>query len=298
MASAVLWRIRSGEQRDRTRGADSGYSLALLLCDCCRSNGRDREQVDNGGPQRRPSRLPIPVGRCRPGGGSHDHRNLFGALGSELPRRTPGSCAGDGSSTRRTCANPGFVHDAIVGSDHAQRSRKPNGDSRLCISGGSPPQRAPLVVRCRLPSRFSGSVPASTHRQRGQITVVFVVLAVVLVMLGGLAFDGAQILNARREASTLALEAARAGAQAISTELIYRDQASVPIDPSRARIAASEYLGQHNDWSISVRGDTVSTTVWLTQPLRILSLLGIDSRRVAGTATARAVWGISTGHGL
>ena len=128
--------------------------------------------------------------------------------------------------------------------------------------------------------------------------MVFVVLAVVLVMLGGLAFDGAQILNAKREASTLALEAARAGAQAISTELIYRDQASVPIDPSRARIAASEYLDQHNDWSISVRGDTVSTTVWLTQPLQILSLLGIDSRRVAGTATARAVWGISTGQGL
>lgn len=128
--------------------------------------------------------------------------------------------------------------------------------------------------------------------------MVFVVLAVVLVMLGGLAFDGAQILNARREASTLALEAARAGAQEISTELIYRDQASVPIDPSRARIAAAEYLGQHDDWSISVRGDTVSTTVWLTQPLQILSLIGIDSRRVAGTATARAVWGISAGHGL
>ena len=153
-------------------------------------------------------------------------------------------------------------------------------------------------MRWRLPSSLSDSAEASSHGQRGQITVVFVVLAVVLVMLGGLAFDGAQILNARREASTLALEAARAGAQAISTESIYRDTANVLVDPSEARIAASEYLGQHNDWSISVRGGTVSATVWLTQPLHILSLLGIDSRRVAGTATARAVRGISTGNDL
>lgn len=127
---------------------------------------------------------------------------------------------------------------------------------------------------------------------------MFVALTVVQITLGGLAFDGAQILNARREASTLALEAARAGTQAISPRLIYQEPANVLVDPSRARIAASKYLGQHNDWSISVRGDTVSVTVWLTQPLQILSLLGINSRRVAGTATARAVWGISTGNDL
>lgn len=127
---------------------------------------------------------------------------------------------------------------------------------------------------------------------------MFVTLSVALVMLGGLAYDGAQILNARREASTLALEAARAGAQAISEELLYEKTMTVLVDPSTAQIAVSEYLSQHDDWSISVQGDTVSATVWLTQPLQILSLLGIDSRRVAGTATARAVRGISTGNDL
>ena len=123
---------------------------------------------------------------------------------------------------------------------------------------------------------------------------MFVALAVVLVMLGGLAYDGAQLLNARRKASNMALEAARAGAQAISVGSLYQRTANVLVDPSRAQFAASEFLGQHDDWSISVRGDTVSATVWLTQPLQILSLLGIDSRRVAGNATARAVWGINT----
>lgn len=114
-------------------------------------------------------------------------------------------------------------------------------------------------------------------------------------MLGGLAYDGAQILNAKRAASSLALEAARAGAQAISTEPIYQGEGSVTVDPIQARIAASEFLDRHDEWSISVQGDTVSTTVWLTQPLQVLSMLGIESRRVAGYASARATQGIDRG---
>ena len=125
--------------------------------------------------------------------------------------------------------------------------------------------------------------------------MVFVVLAAALVMLGGLAYDGAHILNAKRAASSLALEAARAGAQAISAESIYRGEGSVTVDPIQARTAVSEFLGEHSEWSISVRGDTVSTTVWLTQPLQVLSVLGIETRRVAGYASARAIQGIDRG---
>ena len=132
-------------------------------------------------------------------------------------------------------------------------------------------------------------------QQRGQVTVVFVVLAAVLVMLGGLAYDGAQILNAKRAASSLALEAARAGAQAISADSIYQGDGNVTVDPIQAQIAAAEFLDQHDEWSISVRGDTVSTTVWLIQPLQVLSMLGIESRRVSGSASARAIQGIDGG---
>ena len=114
-------------------------------------------------------------------------------------------------------------------------------------------------------------------------------------MLGGLAYDGAQILNAKRAASSLALEAARAGAQAISAESLYRRERNVTVDPIQARIAVSEFLDGHDEWSISVRGDTVSTTVWLTQPLQVLSVLGIETRRVAGHASARAIQGIDGG---
>lgn len=127
------------------------------------------------------------------------------------------------------------------------------------------------------------------------MTVVFVVLVVALVMLGGLAYDGARILDAKRNASSLALEAARAGAQAISSESIYQGDGNVTIDPTQARIAAAEFFDQHDEWSISVRGDTVTATVWLTQPLQVLSMLGIESRRVTGHASARAIQGIDRG---
>jgi len=136
------------------------------------------------------------------------------------------------------------------------------------------------------------------NSQCGQVTVVFVILAPVLIMLGGLTYDGAQLLNARREAFTLAAEAARAGAQAISVETVYRDTNSMNVDLARARIATSEFLSPQADWSLSVTNDTVTTTVWHRQPLQFLSLFGIDSRRVAGTATARAVRGIQTGDDL
>ena len=134
--------------------------------------------------------------------------------------------------------------------------------------------------------------------QRGQVSAFFIVLTVALVMLGGLAYDGAQILNAKRTASGLAMEAARAGAQAISSESIFQEPGKVSVDPMLAHVAAAEYLGHHKEWSLSVRDDTVSTTVWLTQPLLILSMLGFDSSRVSASATARAVRGVHTGDDL
>ncbi len=140
-------------------------------------------------------------------------------------------------------------------------------------------------------SRFH-CVSNSTHR--GDCSVIFVILATALVLVGGLVYDGAQILNAKRQASLLAQQAARAGAQAISTTSIYTTSNPPTVNSTRAQTAIAQFLQTHTDWSAEVRQDTVSTTVWLTQPTKILSILGLDSRRVVGTSTARAVQGIRT----
>ena len=298
MACTACWCIRAGQQRGRTGCLNTSHGHAPVLCRGRWSSRGDRGQVDDRGPQCRPSRLAIPVSLSSPSGGNQDRRGLLGPVGSGLPGGTTSSCPEDGPSTGRDGADTGFLRREVVGSDLGRHSRQPNGVGRLRISSGPLPRRKHIAVHRRLARRCSGPTQSSGHRQRGQVTVVFVALAPVLVMLGGLAYDGAQILNARREASTLALEAARAGAQAVSAGSIYGEKGNVLVDPSLARIAASDYLGQHDEWSISVQGDTVSTTVWLTQPLLVLSMLGVDSRRVAGNATARAVRGIRTGDDL
>lgn len=137
----------------------------------------------------------------------------------------------------------------------------------------------------------SSSTAATT--QRGQSSVIFIMLASALVMLGGLVYDGAQILNAKRQASLLAREAARAGAQAISTDSVYEGE-FLAINQVHAHYAVANFLHPHEDWSVSVWEDKVVTKVWLTQPVQILSMLGLDSKQVVGTGTARAVLGIRT----
>ena len=122
------------------------------------------------------------------------------------------------------------------------------------------------------------------------------VLAVALLALGALVFDGGQILTARREANNLARQAARAGAQELDVA-----QARIgmfTLDPGAADAAARSYLAEAGVSPVSVRvtGDRVEVTVELTQRTPLLSILGIDERVVTATASARAARGV-TGEG-
>ena len=45
------------------------------------------------------------------------------------------------------------------------------------------------------------------HDERGQVTAMWAVLALALLVLGGLVYDGGQVLTARRDANNLARQA-------------------------------------------------------------------------------------------
>ena len=128
-------------------------------------------------------------------------------------------------------AYPGLMCSEAVGSVRARLARQPNSVRRFRFSGGPVSEWGFLTVHRGAPRMIPGPDRPPRDWERGQVTVVFVVLAAVLVMLGGLAYDGARILDAKRAASSLALEAARAGAQAISTEPIYQGDGNVTVDP-------------------------------------------------------------------
>jgi Flp pilus assembly protein TadG len=132
--------------------------------------------------------------------------------------------------------------------------------------------------------------------ERGQVTAMVAILAVALLGLGALVFDGGQILTARREANNLARQAARAGAQQL--DVGQARAGTFTLDPAAAETAARAYLAEQDvePTSVLVTGDHVEVTVSLTRPTRLLALLGISERTVTATASARAARGV-TGEG-
>lgn len=122
------------------------------------------------------------------------------------------------------------------------------------------------------------------------------ILAIALLALGALVFDGGQILTARREANNLARQAARAGAQHL--DVAQARTGTFTLDAPAAEAAARQYLADEGVTPTAVRvlGDRVEVTVTLIQPTRLLSILGISEREVTATASARAARGV-TGDG-
>ncbi len=122
------------------------------------------------------------------------------------------------------------------------------------------------------------------------------VLALALLVLGGLVYDGGQILTARRHANNLARQAARTGAQAVDHNSM---RAGTPrLDAAAADAAARAFLLRRElvPTTVAVSDTAVTVTVTMTQHTPLLALVGIERRTVTATATARSARGV-TGDG-
>jgi hypothetical protein len=132
---------------------------------------------------------------------------------------------------------------------------------------------------------------------RGSLILMLAVMFVALLALAGIVIDGGAKLDEAQQATAIAQEAARAGAglvnraQAYSTGVFTVDQAQA-IAAARQYLAAGGYHG-----TVWIAGaDTIGVTVRLTEPTRVLSLIGIGSMTSTGTAVANLVTGV-TGPG-
>jgi uncharacterized membrane protein len=118
-----------------------------------------------------------------------------------------------------------------------------------------------------------------------------VLLVVPMVMMAGLAFDGGQLLAARRQAYDVAQNAALAGAQAIDGPEVR--QGNVVADPEGVHVAATRYLDSTGHvGTVTVSGETVTVSVTTTVELQLLSVIGISEKTVTGTARTRLVRGV------
>jgi len=128
--------------------------------------------------------------------------------------------------------------------------------------------------------------------ERGSVSAFVAVIAVGLVMVAGLVYDGGQILAAQATARDLAANAARAGAQEIDLDALRAD--GIPLlDPARAADAAHAYLQRSGaDGEVVVDGARITVTARIHQDMRILP---VPDRDVRATDTATATAGLDEG---
>ncbi|MFB7293619.1 TadE/TadG family type IV pilus assembly protein [Actinacidiphila glaucinigra] len=128
----------------------------------------------------------------------------------------------------------------------------------------------------------------------GGIAVFVAICTVVLLAIAGLVLDGGGKLRATERADALALEAARAGGQALDPADAVTG-AAIRVDPAAAQAAASEYLrqaGVHGTVTVSPDHSELTVIVDTSYATRFLSIIGIGSMDVAGHGTATLLHGV------
>ena len=119
----------------------------------------------------------------------------------------------------------------------------------------------------------------------GGIAFLMLGTAVALLMVLGLVLDGSAKAHALDRANQLAYEAARAGLQTVNPSASRVD--AVAVDT-----AVEDYLAVHGvSGTAAIADQQVIVEVTITEPTKMLSMVGIDSMTVTGHGTANLVYG-------
>jgi Flp pilus assembly protein TadG len=134
-------------------------------------------------------------------------------------------------------------------------------------------------------------------RERGTITLMLLVMFVALLALAGIVIDGGAKLDQAENANAIAQEAARAGAGMVNQSKALAT-GSFTVDQAQALAAAQQYLAHagYQGRAVPDGPDAIRVTVTVTAPTHVLSIIGIDTMRSTGSATASLATGV-TGPG-
>lgn len=149
--------------------------------------------------------------------------------------------------------------------------------------------RVALVVRGRW-AHSRGQAEA------GFVSLYVVVITVGLLAMAGLVIDGGNALAAREQATDVAQQAARAGADALSPESLRGNPTGLTASPAAAQAAANRVLDTAGvTGTISVDDANVSVTVVVHKDTTILSAFGVGPTKGKATSTATALHGTTGG---
>jgi Flp pilus assembly protein TadG len=130
-----------------------------------------------------------------------------------------------------------------------------------------------------------GQLAVRVSAEDGTIVGFVAVLALALIAVAGLAFDGGQIVATTARARDLAGAAARTGAQQLEAAELHAGRAH--LDPSAAHAAATAFLiAAGAEGTVTVDDAAVTVTVTLIQPMRLLPL---PARSITVTGRAATI---------
>lgn len=122
--------------------------------------------------------------------------------------------------------------------------------------------------------------------ERGSISLWAALAALCMIVIVGIAVDFGGQAVAEQQARSVAFEAARTGGQQVNLDQLVRGQ-QAQTDPYKAAAAANAYLADAGVvGSVTVNSDTVTVTITSSYQCSFLSIIGIDSLPVTGTASA------------
>ncbi len=129
----------------------------------------------------------------------------------------------------------------------------------------------------------------STRRERGSASIwAVLVISGAFTVLLGLVVDGGRLLDARTSSSRAAAQAARVGADSLSSASVRDGHDAINVETAKAR--ALRYLRDAGmSGVVSVTGSKVTVTVTGTSRTRILGVIGIDAFPISESETAQAV---------
>lgn len=129
----------------------------------------------------------------------------------------------------------------------------------------------------------------SARNERGSASIwAILVIAGAFTVLLGLVVDGGRVIDARIAASRAAAQAARVGADALSSASVRSGHDAVDVDAATAR--AQRYLDDAGmTGTVRISGQTVTVTVTGESATQVLGVIGITSFPIDETESAKAI---------
>ena len=125
--------------------------------------------------------------------------------------------------------------------------------------------------------------------ERGSISLWVVLASFCMILIVGIAADFSGQAAAEHHARVAAGQAARAAGQAVQLDALVRG-GDVQPDAARAAAAGNAHLTQAGlSGTVSMTGTVVNVTVTDTYECAFLSIIGIQTLPVSGTASADVV---------